>query len=145
MLSPWDIALQVLHIAIRRAIEDDNRRFALRIIEKVQIIAALRHVYNVLAMQGVVGDTADNKKRPPGVVAGRPRCSRRFARRLCSCGGREPTGRWMLVRESEDLLAECSAFWAVSLDSHRTSSTINVRSIMPRSQTNEYYRFMEII
>ena len=54
-----NIALQALNIRIRRAVVHYHRRAVLRIVEEVQFVAALSHVMNVLAMQGVVGRTRE--------------------------------------------------------------------------------------
>ena len=49
-----NIALQALDVGIRRAIVHHHCRTALRVVEEVQLVAALGHVDNVLAVQGVL-------------------------------------------------------------------------------------------
>lgn len=48
-----NIALQILDIAVRYVVVHNYSRLVLRIIEEVQIIAALGHVHHILAMQRV--------------------------------------------------------------------------------------------
>ena len=49
-----NIALQALDVGIRRAIVHHHCRTVLRVVEEVQLVAALGHVDNVLAVQGVL-------------------------------------------------------------------------------------------
>ena len=49
-----NVALQALDVGIRRAIVHHHRRTVLRVVEEVQLVAALGHVDNVLAVQGVL-------------------------------------------------------------------------------------------
>ena len=54
-----NIALQILDIAVRYVVVHNYSRLVLSIVEEVQFVAALSHVMNVLAMQGVVGRTRE--------------------------------------------------------------------------------------
>ena len=49
-----NVALQALDVGIRRAIVHHHCRTVLRVVEEVQLVAALGHVDNVLAVQGVL-------------------------------------------------------------------------------------------
>ena len=49
-----NVALQALDVGIRRAIVHHHCRAVLRVVEEVQLVAALGHVDNVLAVQGVL-------------------------------------------------------------------------------------------
>ena len=49
-----DVTLEVVDITVGGAIEHNDGRAILSIIEEVQIVAAVAQVYNILAVQGVV-------------------------------------------------------------------------------------------
>ena len=49
-----NVTLQVLHIAVRGSVVNNHRRLVLRVVEEVQLIAALSHMHHILAMQRVV-------------------------------------------------------------------------------------------
>ncbi len=48
-----NIALQVIQVTIRSTVEQHHSRLVLRIVEEVQAVAAIGHVYNILAMHGI--------------------------------------------------------------------------------------------
>ena len=50
---------EILDIAVRYVVVHNYSRLVLSIVEEVQFVAALSHVMNVLAMQGVVGRTRE--------------------------------------------------------------------------------------
>ena len=52
--QPDHVALQVIQVAVLRAVEFHNRRAVLRIVPEVQLRVALGHVHNVLAVQRVI-------------------------------------------------------------------------------------------
>ena len=52
-----NIALKIMHIRVLSTIVLHDRRLIAGIIEEVQVVAALRHVHDILAMQRVVGRT----------------------------------------------------------------------------------------
>ncbi len=56
--NSYNVTLQILHIAVRRAIKHHHRRFVLRIVEEVQFITALLHMHNVLVMQRIISHDA---------------------------------------------------------------------------------------
>lgn len=49
-----DIALQVVQVGVGSTIEQNHRRLILCIVEKVQTVAAARHMYNVLTVKRVL-------------------------------------------------------------------------------------------
>lgn len=61
-----DVALQIVLVGIGGTVEDHHSRLVLHIVEEVQVVAAIGHVHNVLAMQGVVGRLVANVAR--GVI-----------------------------------------------------------------------------
>ena len=65
-----NVALQILHIAVRGTVINDYRRLVLRIVEEVQLVAALGHVHNVFAMQRVVMVLESKRKGHPAMPDG---------------------------------------------------------------------------
>lgn len=48
-----DVTLQVVQVGIGSTIEKNYARTILGIVEEMQVVAAIEHVYNILAMQGI--------------------------------------------------------------------------------------------
>ena len=55
-----DVTLQVIQVSIRSTVEQHHSWLVLCIVEEMQAVAALGHVDNVLAVQGVVGGAGRN-------------------------------------------------------------------------------------
>ena len=51
--QPNDVTLQVVQVGVGSTVEDHHSRLVLRIVEEVQAVAAIGHVYNILAMHGI--------------------------------------------------------------------------------------------
>ena len=61
-----NIILAVIKAGVDSTVGDHHSRLVLRIVEEVQIVAAIGHVRDVLVLQGVVGYLADDITR--GVI-----------------------------------------------------------------------------
>ena len=56
--DPDNVPLQVLHIRIAGPVPADHRRTVTCIVPEMQLVAALDHVYDVLAVQNILGHNA---------------------------------------------------------------------------------------